>query len=378
MTLDSEHGNLCPVLALFTILWLLLLVPQNMTYQSLSLRQAISITSSCSLSDGRQSIFISAIDTSAVLSCIASPRPGIVSHGKVAVNHALLLLSDSALPLGSFAFSSGLESYLAHHRRRARGSIPGSSSFTSSSSAVSGSPPTPGNSVRAVPSFMLFLSLSLSSVASTALPYVLAAHRSPETIIALDDQYDASLACTVARRASIAQGRALLSVWTRAFAASLSGAVAGDEDLQAAVAAIEELRRASSHPSSSSHRSTSTAPHVPDSRPRGTHHAPFPPSSHFPPLWGAVTRVMAVAAYEAAYVFLLNHVKAVVSAAVRANVLGSYQAQAILVDDRTREAIERALHENRTVAVQNAAQTAPVLDLWMGRHELLYSRIFNS
>src|SRR4051812_40700805 len=33
--------------------------------------------------------------------------------------HTLLLLADSALPLGSFAFSSGLESYLAHRKERA-------------------------------------------------------------------------------------------------------------------------------------------------------------------------------------------------------------------------------------------------------------------
>ena len=39
--------------------------------------------------------------------------------------HFLLLLSDSALPLGSFAFSSGLESYQAHltHLHRVRPSF---------------------------------------------------------------------------------------------------------------------------------------------------------------------------------------------------------------------------------------------------------------
>ena len=380
MTLDPERGNLCPVLALFTKPCLLLHVPSNLIYHLLSARQAIHHAffqfEQCSVNQ----LCISAIDISAVvLSFIASPRLDIVSPGKLAVNHALLLLSDSALPLGSFAFSSGLESYLAHHRTGARGLIPGSSSLTSAVAAAAGSPSAPGNSLKALPSFMLFLSLSLASVASTALPYVLAAHGSPETIAALDDQYDASLPCTVARRASIAQGRALLNVWGRSFVASFSGVAARDEDLRGAITAIEGLRQASSsHPSSSSHRSTSTAPHDPDSHPIDTRLAPSPLSSHFPPLWGAVTRIMSVTTYDAAYVFLLNHVKTVVSAAVRANVLGPYQAQAILVDGRTREAIERALHKNRSVAVQGAAQTAPVLDLWIGRHELLYSRIFNS
>ena len=101
--------------------------------------------------------------------------------------HALLLLADSALPLGSFAFSSGLDSYLAHHK-----------------------PSNP--SISQLPSFNLFLRLSLATLSSTSLPYVLAAYRSPHTIETLDNDIDASTPCTVARRASIAQGRALLSV----------------------------------------------------------------------------------------------------------------------------------------------------------------------
>ena len=98
-------------------------------------------------------------------------------------NHFLLLLSDSALPLGSFAFSSGLESYLAHTR--------GSSSFST------------------------FLPISVSSYAATTLPFVLAAHRDPSSIADLDDYLDAAIICTVGRRASIAQGRALLGIWER-------------------------------------------------------------------------------------------------------------------------------------------------------------------
>lgn len=110
-------------------------------------------------------------------------------------NHFLLLLSDSALPLGSFAFSSGLESYLAHNRR----------------------PPTSPHSAS---SFTSFLALSLSSYASTTLPFVLAAHDDPSAAAALDDALDAAIVCTVGRRASTAQGRALLSIWERSFAAS--------------------------------------------------------------------------------------------------------------------------------------------------------------
>ncbi|KAK3202178.1 hypothetical protein GRF29_161g422979 [Pseudopithomyces chartarum] len=84
--------------------------------------------------------------------------------------HALLLLADSALPLGSFAFSSGLESYLAHHRPRAP-------------------------SASQLPSFSTFLRLSLSTLASTSLPYVLAGYRRPGDIQALDNDFDASTPC---------------------------------------------------------------------------------------------------------------------------------------------------------------------------------------
>ena len=103
--------------------------------------------------------------------------------------HFLLLLSDSALPLGSFAFSSGLESHLAHQG--------------------------PGPSVIITP----FLSRSLLSLASTSIPFVLTSYRSPSRVLSLDAEQEACLLCNVTRRASVAQGRALIAFLDRSFKA---------------------------------------------------------------------------------------------------------------------------------------------------------------
>src|SRR5579871_5790441 len=101
----------------------------------------------------------------------------------------LLLLSDSALPIGSFAFSSGLESYVHH--------LPS----TKASNEL----------------LQTFLRDSLRSVANTTLSFVNAAHSDPKLASFLDDQFDATVTCPVARRTSLAQGKALLTVWEKAF-----------------------------------------------------------------------------------------------------------------------------------------------------------------
>ncbi|KAJ9642831.1 hypothetical protein H2199_004352 [Coniosporium tulheliwenetii] len=231
--------------------------------------------------------------------------------------HTLLLLADSALPLGSFAFSSGLESYLAHHRP---------------------SPP----SASQIPSFHKFLHLSLSSLASTALPYTLAAYRHPELIQDLDNDFDASTPCTVARRASVAQGRALLSVWDRSF----------------------NNHRLKRLPSSPPH----PTPGPPESQ----------PNAHLAPLWGLLTCILGLPLHESAYLFLFSHARTVTSAAVRASVLGPYQAQAVLASGELREKIKVLVQEMWDTKVEDAGQSVPVMDVWVGRHEMLYSRIFNS
>ncbi|KAF9695247.1 hypothetical protein EKO04_006837 [Ascochyta lentis] len=258
----------------------------------------------------------------------AQPAPPTTDNG--AALHALLLLSDSALPLGSFAFSSGLESYLAHHKL---------------------SPP----SASQLPLFNTFLRLSLSTLATTALPYVLAGYRNPEEIETLDNDFDASTPCTVARRASIAQGRALLAVWDRSFKTqyqSSSGVADISEDKKAALEALTAFSA-----------TLRASPHA---------------NAHLAPLWGLVTRILAVPLHEAAYLFLFSHARTVMSAAVRASVMGPYQAQALLASADLQDRIRGLVDEGWQRKVEDAGQSVPVMDLWVGRHEKLYSRIFNS
>ena len=237
-------------------------------------------------------------------------------------SHALMLLSDSALPLGSFAFSSGLESYLAHRPS------------------------------RPVPSICPFLSFSLSSVAGTTLPYLLAAHQDPSLLSSLDDTLDACTLCLVARRASIAQGRALLTLWERAFRGTAPASQPASEALHRF---SEELKGSGSD--------TSEINAV---------------NGHYAPIWAVVTLAMGIPAQDSVYAFLFNHAKAVMSAAVRASVMGPYQAQGVLAGPWLMEEIAKCIRDHWDVEVEDAGQVVPFMDLWIGRHEKLYSRIFNS
>lgn len=245
--------------------------------------------------------------------------------------HSLLLLSDSSLPLGSFAYSSGLESYIAHHK------------------------PLPA-SISPLSSFRSFLRLSIDSVANTNVPYVLTSFRHPSQLAQLDNDLDASTPCTVARRASVAQGRALLSVWEKA----LQHSVAPSDT--AAFAAVENIKSLGRTLKLSALGNKDIAD----------------VNCHFAPLWGAVCLALGLEIHQAAYLFLFNHAKAVVSAAVRASVMGPYQAQSVLAGRDLQEQIRTGLERVWNVHPDDAGQVAPIMDLWVGRHELLYSRIFNS
>ncbi|KAL2172530.1 hypothetical protein VTG60DRAFT_5284 [Thermothelomyces hinnuleus] len=318
--------------------------------------------------------------------------PEILSSTLNTPTHFLLLLSDSALPLGSFAFSSGLESYLAHQKI----------------------------TFRQPSSFASFLPLSVSSYASTNLPFALAAHRDPSfsNLTALDDALDAAIVCTVGKRASVAQGRALLSVWERAFAGALAdigigtgtgsgtapanrgpapGGGGGSEALKAFSALLKTSSSASASAprpaanNGSAHPATTVASNIPshdndvdeaaaeEEEEEEEDPAPPPPvAAHLAPLFGAICALVGLSLEQTAYVFLLGHVKALVSAAVRAGMFGPYQAQKTLASGEVQGLIAAMVEREWATPAEEAGQSVPVMDLWVGRHEVLYSRIFNS
>ena len=260
------------------------------------------------------------------------------------ISHTLLLLSDSALPLGSFAFSSGLESYLAHHRGQK----------ASGQSTV-------------LPSFV---ALSLSSLASSNIPYILAAYRNPIELFNLDDELDACILCPVARRASLAQGRALLTLWQRSLkhGCSVSEASTALRDF-----GTEMLL------SNSRESTTMTSPPSQDFDNPGIDGANQTLiHGHFSLIWSVVCAAMDIPQYDCVYTFLLNHAKAVTSAGVRAGIVGPYAAQQLLASEWLRSIIRDVMETSWNVGVEDAAQSVPMMDVWIGRHDLLYSRIFNS
>lgn len=250
--------------------------------------------------------------------------------------HALLLLSDSALPLGSFAFSSGLESFLGHRRQP--------------------------NAQQKTKAFNAFLDDSLSNLASTALPYVLSGYHDCtfQSLENLDNDVDASTPCTVARRASIAQGKALLTIWERALAAAVPASNPNGADTEAAGEAISAFAKLAK-----------------TSKPDATTGLQAI-NGHFPPLFGAVSFALGLSEQETCYLFLLNHAKAMLSAAVRASVMGPYQSQATLASAALVKHINELIAKHKHLRAVDAAVSVPAMDIWMGRHELLYSRIFNS
>jgi urease accessory protein len=101
-------------------------------------------------------------------------------------------------------------------------------------------------------------------------------------------------------------------------------------------------------------------------------------NAHLAPLWGLVTKILDVPLHDAAYLFLFSHARTVISAAVRASVMGPYQAQAVLASAELQDRIRGLVTEGWDRSVEDAGQSVPVMDLWVGRHEKLYSRIFNS
>ena len=101
-----------------------------------------------------------------------------------------------------------------------------------------------------------------------------------------------------------------------------------------------------------------------------------PGSRHHAPLAGASLRVLGVEREAAVRLLLFGVARGIVSAAVRLGIVGTMDGQRVLgerADD-----LERSAAMAMALTLDDAAQTAPLADLWQASHDRLYSRLFQS
>jgi urease accessory protein UreF len=74
--------------------------------------------------------------------------------------------------------------------------------------------------------------------------------------------------------------------------------------------------------------------------------------------------------------FFFNHLRGMMAAAVRLNIVGPMEAQTI--QHHLASTAEHVLKQCASLTLDDIAQTSPLLDLWQGAQDRLYSRLFQS
>jgi len=173
-----------------------------------------------------------------------------------------------------------------------------------------------------------FIEAGLHQLGHAALPFVTAAFDEPEKLVEFDRLCDAFTTNHVANRASRAQGRAFL-------------------------AAVERIFKAESG--------------------KQTTEIKF---AHFAPTFGVCLRRLEISRATTMRMFLFNHLRGVLAAAVRLNIVGPMEAQ--ILQQRASAKAEEILVRCEFLTLDDLAQTSPLLDLWQGAQDRLYSRLFQS
>jgi urease accessory protein len=192
--------------------------------------------------------------------------------------------------------------------------------------------------VRNRAELLTFLETNLQQLGRAAVPFVNTAYDEPGRLAELDQLCDAFLSNHVANRASRLQGRAFLTAVERIF----SGARAARPQL------------------------------LPEDSGRTTR-APF---AHFAPVFGACLRELEVPRDTTIRLFFFNHLRSVLAAAVRLNIVGPMEAQQL--QHRLALPADAAALRAAAFTLADLAQTAPLLDLWQGAQDRLYSRLFQT
>ncbi|KAJ2454051.1 hypothetical protein EV183_001774 [Coemansia sp. RSA 2336] len=264
----------------------------------------------------------------------------------------LWLLADSQLPTGGFVASAGLEAALQ------AGLVNESASETEQSS------------------FVHFIRTSAHNQAHFALPFCSLAHEQTLQLLAdtvsseehtvaavldrlqhIDNYHQTMLSSnSVAMRASVAQGGGLLSLFNRGYVhARFMDDVRGRLCAQIAkqlqrMARLGKVR------------------------------------AHWPVVFGFVCAATGISVEHAQQLFMFQFVRQIFSAAIRLNLVGPLHAQALQCDMHMEVAdllhkcgrLRPAFDTEEDVFGESAVYTDPILELYQGMHDRLYSRIFNS
>lgn len=178
-----------------------------------------------------------------------------------------------------------------------------------------------------------FLQAALRQSGRAALPFVTASWKEPGRLADWDELFDAFTSNHVANRASRAQGKAFLAAIVRVFDLHLVPRQCGADSGQCS-------------------------------------------PGHWPIVFGATLRRLGVDHFKTLRLFCFHNLRGPLAAAVRLNIIGPLEAQRVqreLAGDA-----EAILRECAKLNLESIAQTEPLLDLWQGAQDRLYSRLFQS
>ncbi|MEK0444963.1 MAG: hypothetical protein RLZZ399_284 [Verrucomicrobiota bacterium] len=178
--------------------------------------------------------------------------------------------------------------------------------------------------VRGAHDLEWYCRLQLEQVCTGALPFVRDVWREPSRVRELDDLWDAMLTNSVANRASRAQGGAMRLAVERVFGIAL---------------------------------------------PKGG-------AAHLAPVSGWVFRELGIGLREAQEVFVYQSIRACVSAGIRLGVSGPLEGQAI--QWRVLSVAGTFIEQHGGLRSEEAYQSAPLVDVFQGMQDRLYSRLFQT
>jgi urease accessory protein len=190
-----------------------------------------------------------------------------------------------------------------------------------------------GGEVNSASGLHGFIHTALRQLTYGAVPFVRASLEEERPFNEIDWLFDAFTPNHVSNRASRAQGRALLASAERTFAKS----------------SLTELRETVLH-----------------------HELP----GHFAPVFGAVARALDLNRDAVLRLFVFVQVRGWISSAVRLGIVGPLQGQAI--QHHLAAHAQAIVDLGSGCSLDDTAQTAPLLDLFQGTHDRLYSRLFQS